>query len=136
MSDPQTTVGPSLDYLASDEQMTRRRMGEYYPYGDELRLLAKYARRHDCTLDLCNPSAPTYQVAKFRTEGVSLVIYPHKTSAGNYHLRVRNENSKNKELAAWIMRDLYKESGLNCTFSTHVGYMPTDPASKKGWLHG
>lgn len=46
-----------------------------------------------------------------------IVVYPHKTSAFNYHLRVRDEGSKNKAEAERIMKKLDIGSGLNCTFS-------------------
>jgi len=58
-----------------------------------------------------------YQAFTFKKPMVSLVFYPHKTSAGNYHIRVRNQGSKDKDQAERIMKMLYKKSGHNCTFS-------------------
>lgn len=57
-----------------------------------------------------------YEVFKFKECDVTLVFYPHKTSAGNYHLRVRNQNSANEKLAESYM-DLLNECAPGCTFS-------------------
>lgn len=58
-----------------------------------------------------------YEAFTFKGPLVSLIFYPHKTSASNYHIRVRNQNSKHPGEAARIMEKLDKESGFNCTFS-------------------
>jgi hypothetical protein len=76
---------------------------------------------HDLALSIL-PDARLVWVLKnyiaFRILGddFSLVVYPHKTSAGNHHARVRDENSKNKLNAVIAMKKLYEESGHNCTF--------------------
>ena len=57
-----------------------------------------------------------YIAFRFKSNDISLVFYPHKTSAGNYHLRVRNENSKNKKLATKALIAL-SNSVNSCTFS-------------------
>jgi len=76
---------------------------------------------------LVERSAADYEIAKVKGDGVSLVIYPHKTTAGHYHVRVRDNGSKNPEQAARVMAALNgghglpeKESALvrfSCTFS-------------------
>lgn len=48
---------------------------------------------------------------------VCIVFYPHKTSAGNYHIRVRDQGSKDKALAVKIMDELDSAAGYNCTFT-------------------
>ena len=58
-----------------------------------------------------------YQIFTFKNEDVTLVFYPHRTSAWNYHVRVRNQGSKNKKEADRIMMELDAKSGYNCTFS-------------------
>jgi len=57
-----------------------------------------------------------YQAFKFKSDKVCLVFYPHKTSAGNYYLRVRDEGSKDRVLANILMKKLFKESGSGVLF--------------------
>lgn len=45
-----------------------------------------------------------WQLFKFKCDGVCLVFYPHKSTAGNRHVRVRDENSTNRGLAETLMR--------------------------------
>ncbi|HHX6267731.1 TPA: hypothetical protein ACVGI0_006074 [Pseudomonas aeruginosa] len=59
-----------------------------------------------------------YQAFTYFEPGVSLVSYPHKTTAGNRHLRVRDQGSKNKTLAAQLMVALDSRAGHTCTFSS------------------
>ena len=49
---------------------------------------------------------------------VCLVFYPHKTSAGNYHIRVRDQSSYDKVLALKLMVLLDKAGGYNRTFTS------------------
>jgi hypothetical protein len=58
-----------------------------------------------------------YEAFIYKKDTVSLVFYPHRTSAGNYHIRVRDNGSKDKELAKRLMFNLDIEAGNNCTFS-------------------
>lgn len=53
---------------------------------------------------------------RFIGEGVRIVFYPHKTSARNYHIRVRDEGSKDKAKAHGLMLALDIGAGNNCTF--------------------
>lgn len=69
-----------------------------------------------------------YQVFTYKEDGVTLVFYPHKTSAGHYHIRVRNQNSKDTEKARRLMILLDHGAGSNCTFTHKAGGLPT----KKG----
>ena len=57
-----------------------------------------------------------YILFKIKSEGVCIVAYPHKTSAGNRHVRIRNENSSNKEELMRIMEKLRDESGNDCRY--------------------
>lgn len=91
-------------------------MAGWRGYSSEKKMAQKYCK--DNGLDLIESKAD-YQTAKIKGEGVCIVIYPHKTSAGNYHLRLRDENSKNKERAFQIMKDFDKLE-MGCTFS-HKG---------------
>lgn len=47
---------------------------------------------------------------------VRIVFYPHKTSAGHYHLRLRDEGSKDKARFKELADRLYIGSGYTCTF--------------------
>lgn len=56
-----------------------------------------------------------YEAFTYRAHGLSLVFYPHKTSAGGYHIRVRDNGSKDKsrvEKAAHLLN-----TDHSCTFS-------------------
>lgn len=53
-----------------------------------------------------------FEIAKVSGDGVSLVIYPHRTTARNYHARVRNQNSKDAEKARRVMIALAQGDGL------------------------
>ena len=66
-------------------------------------------------------STNDYQAFTYREPGVCLVFYPHKTSAGNYHVRVRNQGSKEAPLAKRLMRELYVQSGHSCSFTQNNG---------------
>ncbi|KMW48113.1 hypothetical protein DEE91_00885 [Ralstonia pickettii] len=60
-----------------------------------------------------------YEAMTFASADVRLIFYPHKTSAGNYHLRIRDQASKDKERAQSLMDRLQIGSGHSCTFQTN-----------------
>ena len=84
-----------------------------FNWGQDIEIVFDVAQRHGCHLE---PSTDEYIIAKIIGDGVRLVLYPHKTSAKNYHLRVRDENSKNPEAAHLIVNHLDLAAGNNCTF--------------------
>lgn len=47
-----------------------------------------------------------YQCFTYREDRVCLVFYPHRTSAWNYHTRVRDQGSKDKARADALMKKL------------------------------
>lgn len=59
-----------------------------------------------------------YILFKIIGNDFKIVAYPHKTSAGNRHVRVRDENSKNKKESLRIMKKLYDLSGNNCRYQS------------------
>jgi hypothetical protein len=89
-----------------------------------------------CTVAI---SMHDYEIATVKGDGLQLVIYPHKTSAGNHHARVRDNGSKNRLFARRVMAALFKGEGLpkdeadrihfSCTFSWK-GMSLNDPALK------
>lgn len=68
-----------------------------------------------------------YIAFKIKGKDYTLVAYPHKTSAGNHHIRIRDENSKDKFKAVGAMKKL-DDSENSCTFS--VKKWPEIPGSQ------
>jgi hypothetical protein len=95
-----------------------------HPWQDEIDWATAICAPLACTVEL---SAADYEIAKVNGAGVSLVIYPHKTSARNHHARVRDNGSKDKRAADRVMQALHDGQGLpqpladrikfSCTFS-------------------
>ena len=73
-------------------------------------------------------SEHAYEVWRINGEGVSLIVYPHRTSAGHYHLRIRNNGSQDKGRARALLESLDNAAGYNCTF--HCKTLP--PSEKDG----
>lgn len=61
-----------------------------------------------------------YEAMTFTSPSVRLIFYPHKTSAGNYHLRIRDQGSKSKGRAQLLMDRLELGSGNWCTFQSRT----------------
>lgn len=59
------------------------------------------------------PGEHDYQAFVFSMPGLRLVFYPHKTSAGNAHIRVRTEGKFNQKLLNRAISLLAENS---CTF--------------------
>lgn len=82
-----------------------------------------FKRAEDYLLPLYNGaltwSNADYQAFQYQTEGVKIIFYPHKTSSGNYHIRVRDGGSKDKIRAQAIMDVMQFDNVSNhtCTFS-------------------
>lgn len=99
-------------------------MAKKQPWSDEFGWATEICSLLGCTVER---SQARYEIAKVKGEGVSLVIYPHKTTAGNHHARVRDNGSKSPEIASRVMIALDKGEGLpekladrirfSCTFS-------------------
>ncbi len=62
-----------------------------------------------------------WQAFTFQADGLCLVFYPHKTTAGHHHIRVRDQGSKNHKQSHRLRKLLHRESGPNCTFSGKYG---------------
>jgi len=101
----------------AEQPFTKKRVGAHYVWKDDLDIAFAFAAENGVQLFLSD--AP-YQVAKLVGDDVKLVIYPHKTTAFNYHLRIRDEGSKNRLRALQIMKGLDAAAGFNCTFSAHM----------------
>lgn len=62
-----------------------------------------------------------WEAFTFQCVGVSLVFYPHRTSAGNYHIRVRDQGSSDKKKAGELMEQL-DALEHTCTFTRKARY--------------
>lgn len=79
------------------------------PWKDEFEWATAVCAPLGCTVER---STAMFEIAKVKGDGVSLVIYPHRTTAGHYHARVRNNGSKNPEQAQRVMTALDNGEGL------------------------
>jgi hypothetical protein len=61
------------------------------------------SERHSCHVHL---SRHDHQVVKIIGPGIQLVLYPHRTSARNYHIRVRDEASKDVDATRALVKEL------------------------------
>lgn len=52
-----------------------------------------------------------HQAFVYKGEGVCIVFYPYRRSAGSHYLRVRNQGSKNMGKCDAMMKMLYKAAG-------------------------
>jgi len=87
-------------------------------FTEEVALLQKFCSEHGMTYEPGNPGAPDYVLARLTGEGLVIVAYPHKTSAGNHHIRLRDGGSKDKNACAMTMYAIYNSKPYvhNCTF--------------------
>lgn len=81
-------------------------------YAQEFNLAATALSNHGGELEW---GKHDHQAFVYREPTVCLVFYPHKTSAGHHHIRVRDQGSTDKKRAATLMREL--DTSINsCTF--------------------
>ena len=79
-------------------------------YNNEFKLAEKILKDFGGNLEW---STNDYEAFTFKNDEINIIFYPHKTSAGNYHIRVRGNGKNINE----FLDLLYKKSGFNCTFS-------------------
>ena len=82
-------------------------------YSVDLNIAYRVAKETGCKLIAAQDQ---FVAARVVGDGVRLVLYPHKTTAFNYHLRVRDEGSKDPVRALAVADALDSAAGLNCTF--------------------
>ena len=80
-------------------------------YGGEFKLAKRILTAFKGKLEW---STNDYEAFTFKADDMNLIFYPHRTSAGNYHIRVRGTGNNIKE----VLRLLDDKSGFNCTFSS------------------
>jgi hypothetical protein len=76
------------------------------------------------------PGVHDYQAFTFTMPGLRLVFYPHKTSASNYHIRVRAEGKADQELLAQAIQALKKDN-FTCTFGFPADRKLEDESRRK-----
>lgn len=106
---------------AGFKRLPNKALRDHLAWSDDLAVARDVCAELGLQLSLTDAD---YQVAKITGEGVRLVIYPHKTTAGHRHLRVRNENSTNPARAAEAMVALDKAKTGWCTFSSNLRRLP------------
>lgn len=110
---------PALGYIVGgSEQVEIADRFRRHEWGAELTMAEEVARVFGGEVSTTDAA---HQVAKIVGADFRVVIYPHRTSARNYHLRVRDEGSKNRQAAERLMIALDHAAGFNCTFSRKRG---------------
>ena len=78
---------------------------EYHKqWRSEIQTAIMVSGQHGCQVHL---SRHDHQVAKILGPGVQMVMYPHRTASKNYHIRIRNESSKDEVAAKQLARALW-----------------------------
>ena len=89
--------------------------GKYHKlYADEFAKAKEALRPYGGELA---PGKADYEAFVYKSDSVRLVFYPHKTSAWNYHIRVRDQGSKDQARLTEILGALRIAGGNCCTFS-------------------
>jgi hypothetical protein len=114
-AETQNDFSISLNNIARRPEVKKRAL----PWQREVDWATQIAGKLGCTVER---SAADYEIAKVKCDGVSLVIYPHKTTAGHHHARVRDNGSKRPEFAARIMQALNSGEGLPDKDSEYVRF--------------
>lgn len=83
----------------------------------------KDAERRLCHLGgVLLPGVNDYEAFTYKMQGLHLIFYPHKTSSGHYHIRVRTQGKYDPDLLFEAIKSLRKDN-YTCTFQF--------PANKK-----
>lgn len=69
-----------------------------------------------------------YEAFIYRSDTVCLIFYPHRSSAGNYSIRVRDQSSADKKRAMELMLHLRIASGFDNTFAQNRQPLADDAA--------
>lgn len=97
-------------------------MGKHWEWQEEFDMAGRILASEPGELVIAND--PYVAFRYLEPSKIRIVFYPHKTSAGNYHMRVRNEGSRDASRADELMVRLDIGAGHNCTFQRrHTGVM-------------
>lgn len=72
-----------------------------------------------------------YEAFIYKSDGVRIIFYPHKTSASNHHIRIRDSGSKDVKRFKEITGALRIAAGNCCTFSMKLNYRSQHDAANK-----
>ena len=101
------------DYVEMRPPFTKRNLGAaLWGYAGVLDTLCRIAADNGCRVVKANDA---FVLCRVIGDGVRLVVYPHRTSAWNYHLRIRDEGSKNPSLALDLSDKFDAAAGVNCS---------------------
>jgi hypothetical protein len=73
------------------------------------------------------PGAHDYEAFVYEVEGLRLIFYPHRTTAGNYHIRIRTSGKFNREV---LRKAIFALAENTCTFQ-----FPADPVMHREAVH-
>lgn len=88
------------------------------PFQKERERLVQLCAEHGWTYEPRNVGAPVYQLARIIGPGFKMVAYPHKTRQRNLHIRLRDDQSRDKLAFVAAVEICYVSAGNNCTFKT------------------
>jgi hypothetical protein len=98
--------------------------GKYKKY-----FLDEFRQMEDYLIILYNGSLTwseaDYEAFCYKTDDIRLIFYPHKTSAGHYHIRVSDGGSKNKIRAKAIMEVIQLDMPNCSTFHQKNNHFST-----------
>lgn len=101
------------------------------PWQDEFDVASAVLKDEPGTLEWATDDHVAF---RYREPDARLVFYPHRTSARHYHIRIRDEGSKDKRRFHELAARLFVGSGASCTFQVKNGGTPTPPAGLEyGW---
>ncbi len=84
-------------------------------------LLKSYCAKNGWIYEPKELNHPVYQLAHIKGPDFCIVAYPHTTkSTRNFHIRLRDQGSKNKEAYQNAVYGFYNSKSFNdCTFQTN-----------------
>lgn len=105
----------------------KQRKPKAFPWQNEVDLAVAICTPFGCVVER---SPHDYEIATVRGDGVQLVIYPHRTTAGHHHARVRDNGSKDKIAARTVMLAMNNGTGLPEPDRSRVAFSCTFQAKK------
>lgn len=89
-------------------------------FADVEALLKSYCAKNGWTYEPKEINRPVYQLAQIKGKDFCIVAYPHQTtSTRNFHIRLRDQGSKDKEAYHNAVYGFYNsKTFINCTFQT------------------
>lgn len=101
---------------------TKATRGNPLPWAYEVDAATRICASLGCTVER---SSHAYEVAKIKGDGVSLILYPHRTGTGARHIRVRDNGSRDQVRSADVMNALDQGRGLPQSESDRIHFSCT-----------